>query len=544
MLEWVVNFIVSGVFLIIPLLILILVKFGYKLHNRKVFYGISQNSTKYGYILLISALVLCVLATSPIAGQGYDTSYFIFCADYIHGNGLQNIFRTDRPLTYLVTDIISSILNVPGRVSIPISAVVFTVFYTITTFVLVMVLTKNTLLSGISSLFVVGSNITRLTALCFVGNMLGIAFLCLFFSVVIKFYGTGKKWYFGLSLGIFISMFLSHFFTSVIAVAILTVFFLYLYVVKNREKLRSFGVSILSYITIFVVLLISNSENLRTFVTVTEVGVVSPLSTETFLQYLSFDWCSDYLWIFLLSIVGIWIVMFSSEFKEKFLTAWVLTIVGIMLFSLSGAGRIFLYLPLSILASFGLYYLIDHFFKSFVRIRKVLFVCVILFLMLVPFTYYLRMQHMNIKYFEEGPFPWDTKYLETEQLKWIKKNYDTDSVVVLTDVLYRTEQEMNGLAPGSHIRLLAEIGNNVYYGNLSNLLKENPDKRGNQHNTLGQYSSLNVDWTLENKTILLPDTLYQINEEEKSICREVANGIYAVNALTEEEKLSWLQMNG
>lgn len=546
MLEWVVNFIISGLFFVIPLLIVIPIKLGYKLKGKKVFYKIPQNSTKYGYLILVTALILCVLATSPIAGQGYDTSYFIFSADYINKNGLQNVLRTDRPLTYLITDFIGTIFNVPGRISIPISSVVFTTFYTAMVFVLVMAMTKNTLVSGTSSLFVAGSNITRLSALCFVGNMLGIALLYLFFSVIIKFYDTEKRWYFGISLGIFISMFFAHFFTSIIAIAVLVVFFLYLCIVRNYEKLKIFGVSIVSYIAIFAVLLVSNSENLRTFVSVTELGTIISPNTGIFLQYLSFDWCSEYFWIFLLSVVGTWIVMFGSRLKEKFSTAWILAIVGVMAFSSVSAGRIFLYFPFSVLASIGLYYLINYFFKSFQRLKKILFVCTILFLMLVPFTYYIRMQHMNIKYFEEGPFPWDTEYLETNQLKWIRKNYDTSSIVVLTDVLGRTEQEMldQGLAPGSHIRLLAEIGNNVYYGKLNSLLKEEPDVRGNKHTTLGQYSSLNVDWTLENKTILLPDTLYQIDEEEKLICHEATNGIYVVNNLTVEEKSSWLQMNG
>lgn len=157
------------------------------------------------------------------------------------------------------------------------------------------------------------------------------------------------------------------------------------------------------------------------------------------------------------------------------------------------------------------------------------------------------MQHMNIKYYEEGPFFWDTKFLETEQLKWIKNNYNTNSIVVLTDLSWNPDPislNEKGLIAGVHYRILAKIGNNVYFGNLSDLLLEKPDIRGNTRTILGTYSSLNIDWTLKNKTILIPTTIYKISDNEKEICYNITDGIYVIKSLTEEEKQVWLKKNG
>lgn len=542
MLEWVEIFIIPALFLTVPLLVIILVKFGYRLLGKKIQYQIPEDSNKYGYVLLAIALVLCVLSTSPIAGQGYDTPIFIFRADYIHKNGLQAIFQTDRPLTYLITEAVTNIFNVSGRVSIPISSVIFTTFLTFSVFVLVMVLTKNTMISAMSSFFVVGSKIIRSSALCFVGNMFGFALLYLFFATIIKFYKTRKKLYFVLSTAIFICLFFSHFSTALIVLLIFISFILYLLITKNQNNLISLGICLLLYSVLFNFFLIGYGEN---FIILNHlIGTETIMNkTGTFFQYLFYSWSSDYIWIFLFTAVGSLVVLFEGKLPKKFLTSWILMLVLTLIGTSISASRIFIYLPFFILSSIGVFFVVDRYLYQYKR--KIIF-CIFLFLMLVPLTYYIRVQHMNIKYSKEGPFPWDTKFLEIEQLKWIKYNYNIDSIVVLTDVLENssvTNLKDRGLRSGVDTRILAKIGSNVYFGKLSSLFMEKVDKRGNNTSILGKYSSLNVDWTLQNKTILIPTTIYKINQTEKEICYNVTDGIYAVKPLTLEEKQNWLKIN-
>lgn len=538
--EGIEEFISPVLFFVVPLLIVILIKFGYKLKNKKFSYKIPENSSKYGYFILVIVLILCILATSPIAGQGYDTPFFVFNANHIRENGLLEIFQTDRPLTYFLTDIIGWIFNVPGRVSIPISSVVFTTFYVVSIFVLALTLTKNTLLATMSSLLAVGSNMIRLSALCFVGNILGFAFLYLFFSVVIKFYETGRKLHLCLSVVIFICIFFSHFITSLIAIIILIFLFSYLLIINNQRNLVHLGICILSCFILLILCTVSYAENLIVLSSLVNINIGGGM----FLQYLAYDWSSDYLWIFLFTIVGAWVTLFECKLSEKFLTAWTVGLIILLFFSSVEASRIILYLPFSILSSIGIYFVINQYFK---RNTRKIFIYTLIFLMLVPSVYYIRMQHMNIKYYEEGPFFWDTKFLETEQLKWIKNNYNTNSIVVLTDLSWNPDPislNEKGLIAGVHYRILAKIGNNVYFGNLSDLLLEKPDIRGNTRTILGTYSSLNIDWTLKNKTILIPTTIYKISDNEKEICYNITDGIYVIKSLTEEEKQVWLKKNG
>lgn len=538
MLAWAENFIVPALFFTIPFLIIILIKLGYKLSGKTVSYTLPESSSKYGYLLLGIALILCVLTILPIAGQGFDTPFFVFRADHIHTYGLQEIFQTDRPLTYLLTEIITVTFNVPGRISIPISSVAFTTLFTFSVFVLTLVLTKNTILSSIASLFTVGSNIIRLTALCFVGNMLGFAFVYLFFATILKFRQTGKKLYFGLSTLMLICTFFSHFTSALFAVIILIFFLFYLLIThENRQNLRRLGIFILMCTVAFIFLLVSYSEDLAILISLFRFGTVFG-KTGFFLQYMMFDWSSDYIWIFTFSIIGSFIVLFECNTSKKFLTAWVLAIVTLLLFSSTESSRILLFLPFTILASIGIYSIIDKYLYHY---KKIFFTLTILFLISVPVLYSFNMRHMNIKYFEEGPFPWDTKYLETEQLKWIKHNYNTSSIVVLTDIPWCPSEEQlspRGLIPGVHYRLLAEVGNNVYFGNLTNLLLEKTDTRGHERVILGTYSSINIDWTLQNKTILIPTTIYELSESEKQICFEVNKGVYTVKM---EEVSNWLK---
>jgi len=105
--------------------------------------------------------------------------------------------------------------------------------------------------------------------------------------------------------------------------------------------------------------------------------------------------------------------------------------------------------------------------------------------------------------------------------------------------------KLRNLYPGVHMRILAEVGNNVYFGKLVDFFEEKPDCRHyKQYPSVmpGRYSSLNVDWTSKNKTILIPSTIYNIHPLEEEIVYKLSNtDIYVVKNLTEQEKIDWLK---
>lgn len=493
------------------------------------------------YILFGVSLVLCILTTLPLAGQGYDTPIFVFRADYIRENGVSAIFRTDRPLTYLITHYIGEILDVPGRLSIPISAVIFSFFYGISVFILTLVLTKNLFMSSVATLFVANSHIVRATALCFVGNVLGLVFFYLFFASTIRFYESKKMHYNVLSILLFTAMLLSHYPTSIISLIILVVFSFCLLLNKERIRFRRMIVVTLICASLFSIFFVCYHEIFAIFQSMA-VSTMSDVGKRIFMDYLGWDWCADYLSVFFFSMVGSWYVLFRRKTSEKFLTAWIVGIVSILPLSSAQAGRFFIYLPFPIVAAVGANYVV-HYCKEHFKIN--LLGIGLLFLLIIPAVYSVALSHMNIKYLEEGPFPWDFRYTEIEQLKWIKNNYNLKEVVVLTDVDSSLSLQLRsrGLNPGVSTRILAEIGSNVYFGRLAELFEEKPDLRALYNSSrLGYYSSLNVDWTLENKTILIPSTIYIISAIEKEIMSEIpGTGIYVVKELSSQQKQHWLE---
>ena len=109
------EFLVQGAIFVLFLLIVIVVKF---IRQGKT--NISLNlsiSPKICHFLLAISLGLCLLTIPPISAKGYDCPIFVFTVDFIERNDWTSIFRTDRPLTFLVMFLVGQILNIPGRYS-------------------------------------------------------------------------------------------------------------------------------------------------------------------------------------------------------------------------------------------------------------------------------------------------------------------------------------------------------------------------------------------------------------------------------------------
>lgn len=539
------NFLIKGYFFVICLIFAIIIR----LFNKKNITIMLENDIpkKFAYILLVISLTLCLLVFPPVAGKGYDCSIFIFTADYIQKNGVLTIFRTDRPIVYFMTFVIGHVFNVPGRLSIPISGIVFSMFYVLSIFALTLKLTKNWLISSFASLYVGSSNIARHMTLNFIGNLLGLVFLNFFFIYVILFCRENKRVYWVLVISSFVCIFFSHIISATVGLMILTTFLLYSLFKKKEFRINLLKMTIiLSFILILC--LTFYQDNLTIFWSLVERGVIetggegqSPL----FLLQLTNDWNSNYIWMLVSSIIGVWIILSNFSKFENLLVIWIITVLCILLLSSAYAGRIFLYFPFSIFAGVGLYVIVSKFNKIKVNFLPLF----LLFLIGIPCFYFYEVKHMNIRYFQEGPFAWDLKHVEVEQLKFVSHNYDLDKIVVITDVGWETNEydpqklKIRGLRPGVHLRILAYVGNNVYFGQLTDLLEQKPDCRDFKKypsNRPGRYSSLNVDWILENKTILVLTTIYELSNIEKEICYETTEGIYVVKQLAEEEKQTWL----
>ena len=501
-------------------------------------------------IILVISVLLCFLTILPIAGKGMDCPLFEFTVDFMRKNGPQEAFRTDRPLPFLITYTIGEVLNVPGRLSNPLATTLFSFCYLLSACMLIYAITKNLFLTSLTSLFVVNSNIFRQIAICFVGNMLGLAFMQFFFVSFVLYYSKNKNIIYGyISIIFFILTLSSHTISALVVISIVTVFTFFELLSRNMQILRKSLIILMSCIIITLIYFIFNTTAFKTLLDLYMYSIGNYVPTDVFTRILTasniINWSSDYVWVFLFSIIGFGVIFSSDKKFHLFLIAWVFVILGLTCMSSMYAKRIFLYLPFSITAALGLDLCIK---RCNFRYKKFILNLILIFLILTPFVYFCRVQQMNRRYIEEGPFPWDTHFVETEQLRWISKNFDIDNIVVVTDVGWGLGGFPNHpkIALGINYRILAEVGNNVYFGKLIDLLKEKPDCRDKTPYAkmqIGRYSSLNVDWTLENKIIIIPSTIYNINDMEKKIVYELSDGIYVVKNMTFQEKNEWIKEN-
>ena len=499
-------------------------------------------------IILVLSVLLCFLTILPIAGKGSDCPLFEFTIDFMRKNGPQEAFRTDRPLPFLITYAIGEVLNVPGRLSNPLATTLFSFCYLLSACMLIYVLTKNLFLTSLTSLFVVNSNIFRQIAICFVGNMLGLAFMQFFLVSFVLYYSKNKNTIYGyVSIILFILTLFSHAISALVIISIVIVFAFFELLSKNMQILKKSLIILTSCIIITLIFFVFNTVVFKTLLDLYMYSIGNYVPKTIFTRFLTINtiinWSSDYVWIFLFSIIGLAVIFNRDKKFQMLLIAWVFAILGLMCLSSMYAKRIFLYLPFSIIAALGLDLCIK---RCNLRYKKIILNLILIFLILTPFIYFCRVQQMNRRYIEKGPFPWDTHFVETEQLRWILKNFDIDNIVVVTDVGWNLGSlpKHSNVIVGVSYRILAEVGNNVYFGKLIDLLQENPDCRDKTPYAkmqIGRYSSLNVDWTLENKTIIIPSTIYNINDVEKKVIYELSDGIYAVKDMTYQEKNEWIK---
>lgn len=508
-------------------------------------------NSKYSYLLLTIALVQTLLVIPPVSGKGTDSWYMMYVVNTMKTEGINVMFRTDRPVVSYITYMVGEFLNVPGRISVPITGILFSTFYVFSIFVFTYALTKNVGLGSIASLLTANTNAVKQLSLCFIWNLLGLSLLLLFFSAVLKSVEKEKaKCYGCLAVTILGINFFVHEFSVIICNIVLLVFTCLTFFRRSKIMYKlglllsvciGLTVLLIAIIPIYGTVIYDAGINRMTFGSILQFK---------FMEELVSDWTSEYLWIFIFSIVGAFFVLWNKSKIGDFITSWVVGVIIILLFTVDCTDRIYLYLPLSILSVMGFMYFIE--ISSRYNKKKVTTKIFLIFLILAPCVFFGRTAHMNIRYFKRGPFYWDTKYIEQEHLTWISENYDLQKIVVMTDVEWFTpisETSYPKLMGGFHYRLLSEIGNNIYVGRVANLLLEKPDNREgtslikalHHPEYLGFYSSLNVDWVLENKTIIVATTIYNIQPLEREIlCRTEMEGIYVIKDLVEREKIEWL----
>lgn len=496
--------------------------------------------------VLAIAFVLFFITVTQISGKGMDSWYLIYIVNYMRTNGIRIGLLTDRPMVSLATYFIGVTLNVPSELSVPIAGVIFLLMYLVSLFILVDLLTENRSIATLSCLLAVNTHSLKQFASCFIWNGLGLALLNLFFATVIIFYKSKEKSfkYVLLSMGILTVLFFTHIFTVIVGIAILGCFSLLDVLSKRRINSRMLLLTICCVITVGIFFLVQplyvDVINLQTyrFIDFTSIW------TFKFINGLRNDWNSDYIWIFIFSIIGVTRVLWNKDRTSLFLTSWIITVLATLMVAARGAGRIYLYLPLSILSVIGIEQVLQ-FVKKYSNHGNNLRLIFIGFLVVAPCIMFGRTAHMFRRYYESGPFYWDTQYVEQEQLTYIKENFNLTDIVVVTDVPLEQRTDIKG---GFLYRLLSYVGNNVYMGKLGGLFEGEPDSRQDKVKTIylsgypGYYSSLNVDWILGNKTVVVASTIYNIQPMEAEILRETPwKGIFIVENLTTNEKLDWLR---
>ena len=480
---------------------------------------------KYSFVIHILGLIILVVLTgfssSIVAGKGYDCPYFVYVTDMMSRQDISIIRYTDKPVMYLVTYALGEFYGVSGRLSVPYAGILFSCLFIISTYILGYFLTKDFSIALGASLIAMQSNFMENLALNFIGNLFGLCLLYLGLS-------TFKEKKYVLSVPLFILIYFAHRFTFVVGISIVII-----YLFSNLK----FDKKIIPHILFLVLgglmfLIIGEYTGFYVFNIIKSAFIGGTIIQHSFYDYLQVDWLKESLLIYGLYAIGMLVAI--SE-KSKLMLIWVssvfLTILVFPVFS----GRILLYLPFPILGALGLKWIIDHIKRP--QLRTFLYVSICYLFLFSTINHYNENKVTNLRYRERGPFVWDTFFVEVPQLIWISENYDLNEIVVITDIgttpwgIVQTWNTHPHLKPGVHFRLIAEIGPNVFVGKISDLIQ-------NGYRKVDGDSS--IEWTgypifgswdidLEGKTLLVPDTIYNLKESEMGLLEESAYpGLYLV----------------
>lgn len=534
---------------------LVIMCFGKKLPRPK------GSGRRASYLLLLVSVLIAVVSTLPVAGKGYDCTYYIYITNCVNERGLGFLFDTDRPVFYLMIHIIGKIFSVPSRISVPVSGVLGAGLLVFSVFVLSQTLFDNVEWASVASLIAAGMYSTRHMAICFLGNMFGIVIMNLYFASILKFLKntSTRKAIKSTILIVLVSIF--HPVSGLFAIIVTTVFCFW-------EVCRNRGISQASllvglHILITTGILLVGSSSLVIGWVMTESFVDRKVFVWEETLIMSFDflnsmnqvWCREYIWIFLFSICGIFAISArEGGDRRRLLVSW--TFSALFLVPLAGthSGRVMVFFPHAILSAYGLWQICSMISsRSIVRYGK--FFVLALFILTPMLHFFCSTCWMMPRYWERGPFSWDSYHAEADQLIWIADNFNVEDVVVVVSraifSTYGLRVDYPNLRVGVAGRVLAEVGNNVYVGRLAEFIGDNYSNYGYADSDIDKgvwgtdpligYLDRSAPKNLRSKTIIIPSMVYNIDPKEMEILFESAmSGVFILKELTREEELLWL----
>jgi len=490
--------------------LLFLVPLSYLLKKNKAYDYINEESGR-AFWLFPASIFIGIISSLPSAGKGYDTYYFIYVMKTIPERGLNLIWKTDRPLYYLITVCLRNIFQVfDPKLSVALSGVFGVVLFISATYVL-----AKTLFDGETASYsaLVTSSMFLLTQMNinFIGSLYGLAFMYLYTNNMINYYRYRKPLDALISTCMILIAVQVHLFSAFFIGGIIGLYFI---VLKSYKPILITGLQ-----GLLIKSVVDHSyASTHSFNTLSSNAKAPYLPILRYfgetLQGLQNGFSSEYFWVMALSLAGIW-VLFRK--RDKLFTVWTMMVIATMFYTRVYSGRIIFYYPFGLTAGYFMR-ILDH---------KKIKLALILLLIFVPLgRYQLNDRWLMVRYFEDYQiYPWDNYEAEAEQILWITQNYDVEDTVIVSDIpfltpLFDAEMEISHphLSLGVHYRVLSEVGNNLYIGSLTSLIENDFKGYGDmeRHPYFGYYDN-STDKHLHEKTILIPDQIYNIGPGEMKL---------------------------
>lgn len=495
-----------------------------------------------------ASIVVGTFVSLTISAKGYDAPYFMYLVGCIKERGLMFILETDRPLYYLVTYGIGEILHVSSRIAVSLSGVVGAVLYMVSIFLLVNTIFDNNYLASLSSLIVAGMYLTRQLVICFIGNVFGVSMMMLYLVAMWKYLKYRSWKWIGLSTIILISVGYSHVFSAIYIVIVMGAFCVWSLLRDDYVKYSGPFLLTIAHIAVVCLIILSLPENR---ISVQSLISFMSLSSLSFFYAMRVQWSSEYVWVLILTVFGLFfMVQDRRRDANRLVLAWVAVTLFLTVVAGILSGRVMVFFPYHVLSAYCIVYVMSRIGQR--RIVRYGEVILVVFLIMTPGLYYACITSpMMARYFDRGPFAWDMYNAEEKQLVWIAENYNIEEIVVLTDTkwgqpwVYDLDKTHPHLRIGIHFRLLGEIGNNIYVGHLVDLIKDNYTNYGwmdtEEAGPFVGYLDRSVPKDLRSKTIIVPSTVYNIDQIETEILIETSmDGIFILKNMSREEELDWV----
>ena len=484
---------------------------------KKSVLGKTEVSGPVSWILFLLSLIMSVFTTAYASARGYDVKFFSFVTTFINKYGWLNAFKTDKPLFYIPLSLFHSVTGAPSEVCLVYWGLVLGILFTVSVYVFAHELTGNRLVAGVSAMLVAQSNIFLNYVVNFMPNLLGLSLTLLFLSCVIKM--RRRPMFFYPASLLFLGIALSHLQSMGFLIIVLGLFTAYR-LLRGKEKIISPLTLLLSLCLVVGVLVFILIPSYSTVVIDQMIGASAFFRLTPSLSFLSVpnvDWASEELVFSLLSLLGL-SKLFTLNEDYDMLKIYVLTVFSLFFFSGPYYGRMFILIPFPVFGGLGAAEIMG-------KMPKIKWSWVVILILVFTQSWNVFYdQRITLSRYTATSNKYDLKFPETASLTWVSRNYDLDSVAIVTNRGWNPHGYGND---GLHYRILDIVGNNVYFGNVSGLLSGLPDDRGSSNRYLGFYSSLRVDWTLPGKTIIVDTRIYDVTREDEPHLIETAMaGVY------------------